>query len=543
METYEISFSRRELSLFHTKQDLINGLLDKFKSTYHSKRTAAIVRDYNQGILLLDIIRKSVDARHKPDIKIVYKFSFRDKKEYSTHLKEVNSILERSVNVPDSAMRPIIIGAGPCGLFATLVLAHNGYKPLIIERGSKIEERVRDIDTIRSGGKVNNNSNIQFGEGGAGTFSDGKLYSGVSSEYKEFILRKFNEHGASEEILYDSNPHIGTDVLRQVIVSIRKEIINCGGEFRFNTLLTDLLTENNKVKGVKIFDLNKEREEVIISDKVILAIGHSSRDTIRMLNSHGIEMNNKPFAVGVRIEHLREDIDISQYGFDTVDYDLLSAANYKLAVDTVTGKKLYTFCMCPGGEVVASQSDSESICTNGMSYHARDLTNSNSALLIPVDEDDYGHNLLDGINYQEMLEHKAYIAGGSNGKAPIMTYKALCEGTSEFTLGRIKPSFKPGTGNCCFDMIFPPMFIETLKDGIHQMGKRIQGFDCDDAVLTAVEARSSSPVRIVRDKDSLESVTISGLYPAGEGAGYAGGIMSSAIDGIRTAVKIVSNYS
>ncbi|MCQ2482761.1 MAG: hypothetical protein MJ153_04695 [Clostridia bacterium] len=537
MENYEVSFNAHEFHEIHDELLLEKKIIEKF--ALKNKHSKTVLKDYYSQKNKLEIIKKSIDARHKPDIKIIYKFVFIRVNEFKKHIDDVNSILSLNCSVSNNK-RPLIIGMGPCGLFAALVLAHNGYKPIIIERGSCVEERIQDIKAIRSNGKINSNSNIQFGEGGAGTFSDGKLYSGVTSEYKEFILRKFVENGAPSDIVYDSNPHIGTDILQSVIVNLRREIEAYGGEVHFNSLLKDITINDGCISEAVIENLKTSITEAIRTDCIILAIGHSSRDTLRMLNKHNIVLQNKPFAVGVRIEHLRKNIDISQYGFDTFDYDLLSAANYKLAVDTKTGKKLYTFCMCPGGEVVASQSDSESVCTNGMSYRARNLINSNSALLVPVDEDDYGHDILDGVKFQEELEHKAYIAGGSNGSAPVMTYKALKDSTDNFEFGEVIPSFLPGTSKSNFKTLFNDIIYETLVDGIDKMGNKIKGFNNDDAVLTAVEARSSSPIRILRDPETRESTSVKGLYPAGEGAGYAGGIMSSAIDGIKTALKIIN---
>lgn len=540
MQDYEISFNASEYKLIKDYVSLEKNIVSKFIKKFRNKSAQKDFNDYKSGKKLLNIKRKSIDARHKPDIKITYKFIFEDRNIFDKNLKEMNSILSLYKG-NSKKTRPIVVGMGPCGLFAALILASNGFNPLIIERGSRIEDRISDIEITRSTGRIKDNSNIQFGEGGAGTFSDGKLFSGVSSEYKEFILRTFVKFGAPEDIIYDSNPHIGTDILQNVIKNIREEILRLGGEIRFNTLLNDIEIKDSKLSGIKILDLINNREEVIETDNLILALGHSSRDTIRMLNTKDIVLQNKPFAVGVRIEHLRSDIDISQYGFDTFDYDLLSSANYKLAVDTKTGKKLYTFCMCPGGEVVSSASDSNSICTNGMSYRARNLMNSNSALLVPVDESDYGTDILSGIKFQEELEHKAFIAAGSNGTAPIMTYKGLKDNDIDLKPSKIIPSFKPGTTNSDFKNIFPDFIIDTLIDGIDKMGNRIKGFNCDEAVLTAVEARSSSPVRILRDNDSRMCVNINGIYPSGEGAGYAGGIMSSAIDGIKTSLKVCEN--
>lgn len=537
MIDYEISFNASEYKSIKDFNSLESALIKKCSKKYRNREALSDIKNYNSDAFIIDIKRKSIDARHKPDIKITYRFNLISKKSFLKHINELDEIMHL-YDGRSNTSRPIIVGMGPCGLFAAYILASNGFKPLLIDRGSCIEDRVKDIEVTRAKGTIKPNSNIQFGEGGAGTFSDGKLFSGVSSEYKEFILRTFVKFGAPEDIIYDSNPHIGTDILQKVIVNMRQEIIKLGAEVRFNTLLTDIDIRDNSISKVTLLDLSTKTKEEVDTQNIILALGHSSRDTIRMLFSHNLVLENKPFAVGVRIEHLRKDIDVSQYGFDTFDYDLLSSANYKLAVDTDTGKKLYTFCMCPGGEVVSSASDDKSICTNGMSYRARNLVNSNSALLVPVDENDYGKEPLSGIKFQEELEHKAFVAAGSNGMAPIMTYKGLKENNPDVKPDRIQPSFLPGTTSSDFKEIFPDYIVNTLIDGIDKMGNRINGFNSDDAVLTAVEARSSSPVRILRDSDSRMCVNINGIYPSGEGAGYAGGIMSSAIDGIKTALKL-----
>lgn len=540
MTDYEVNFNITEYKNIHDFASLDKALLKKFTKKYKTKEASNDYKNVCCGNSRIDIKRKSIDARHKPDIKITYRFNIIGNKAFGKHIEELESVLKIYKDTKLTS-NPIVVGMGPCGLFASYILAANGLNPIIIERGSSIKDRLKDIEIIRDTGTIKPNSNIQFGEGGAGTFSDGKLFSGVSSEYKEFILRTFVKFGAPSDIIYDSNPHIGTDILQQVIINMREELIRLGADIRFNTLLSDINIENGKVKSIILEDLNKNTREEVYTNNLILALGHSSRDTIRMLHSHDFILENKPFAVGVRIEHLRKDIDTSQYGFDTFDYDLLSSANYKLAVDTKTGKKLYTFCMCPGGEVVSSASDSESVCTNGMSYRARNLDNSNSALLVPVDENDYGFEPLAGIRFQEELEHKAFIEAGSNGTAPMMTYKGLKSGDTSIAPDRITPSFKPGTSLSDFKNIFPSYINDTLIDGITLMGRKINGFDCDDAVLTAVEARSSSPVRILRDGETRMCVNINGIYPAGEGAGYAGGIMSSAIDGIKTALKLCEN--
>lgn len=476
----------------------------------------------------LYISKSYIDARKKDDVKIVYRVDALTNKELSAiKIQDDDYALPYLHNSFDTDNRPIIVGFGPAGMYAALVLSYYGLKPIVIERGSNVDKRTEDIEKVRKGEDVNTNSNVQFGEGGAGTFSDGKLNTGVNSNLKNFISDIMVKHGACKTIMYDNHPHVGTDVLRKVVKGIREEIISYGGEVLFDTTVEDLIITDSVIKGVRT------NRGDFYSSNVILAIGHSSRDTVRKLYDTKVVMESKPFSVGVRIEHLRSSIDISQYGFDTSKYKNISAANYKLAVDTSLGKKLYTFCMCPGGEVVAAQSTSKSICTNGMSYSARDLTNSNSALLVPVDANDYGTGTLDGIYYQEKIENYAFVAAGSNRTAPITAYKGLMNGGASGN--EIIPSFKPGTSVADFREIFDIDTLSVINEGISNMGRKIKGFDNPESILTGVEARSSSPVRILRDKDSLMSVNVYGLYPCGEGAGYAGGIMSSAIDGIKCA--------
>lgn len=482
----------------------------------------------------IHIVKSFIDARHKDNIKVVYRVEAVSNSEAAAISKADEELALPWKGQKVNMKRPVVIGFGPAGMYASLILAEYGLEPLIIERGSKVEKRIKDIDAIRNGLSVNPESNVQFGEGGAGTFSDGKLYTGVTSGLKAYISRIMVENGADPSIMYDSHPHVGTDRLREVVKGIREKILANGGEFLWDTLVKDLVIENGRIRAVQT------DKGTIEAENVILAIGHSSRDSFKMLRQRNVAMEAKAFSIGVRIEHRREMIDLSQYGFDTAQYKNISAAAYKAAVDCSTGRKLYTFCMCPGGEVIAAQSSDDAICTNGMSWSRRDLDNSNSALLVPIDRADYGEDILGGMYYQEKIEKKAFIAGGSARKAPYNTYEGLIKG-KEISYKDVIPSFKPGVESASFDEIFEAVIIETLKDGINKMGRKIKGFDSPDAVITAPEARSSSPVRILRNKDSLQSINVSGLYPCGEGAGYAGGIMSSAIDGIKCANAIVQN--
>lgn len=497
------------------------------------------LKKLEDGSLILDISKKFIDARHGK-VTVNYRFDFITPEQKDTRDEEIISRAlpyADSFDNADSFKRPVVVGTGPAGLYAALILAKYGLRPIVLERGPEMSRRVKDTDAFKEGkGVIKPNSNIQFGEGGAGTFSDGKLYSGISSGLKEYVLSSMIAHGAPSDILYDAHPHIGTDRLRKVVTGVREDIIALGGEVRFDTTFMGYKAEKGVLKSITAE--SEEGTYEIPCDNLILAIGHSSRDTFRALNRLGIEMQSKPFAVGVRIEHLRSDIDTSQFGFDS-DYSTdVTASIYKLSCDTKTGRKLYTFCMCPGGEVVAAQSDNQSVCTNGMSLRARNNSNSNSAILVPVDSKDYGGGVLDGISFQEELEHRAFLAGGSTGKAPAVRYGDLIENKTTNEFGKVKPSYMPGVTCADLKEVLPGEILETIKDGVSLMGRKIKGFDDPDAVLTAVEARSSSPVRIVRDPETFRSTSVKGIYPCGEGAGYAGGIMSSAIDGIKCANKL-----
>ncbi len=514
-------------------------IMNYCKKSYNKALTSSYQRCVN-GELKLLIDKKYIDARHGIP-HVCYRFDFVTPESIENSEQELEALalpyMDKAGETADSSLRPVVVGSGPAGLFAAFILAKYGLRPILIERGSEMNKRIKDTEDFRSGkAKIDPESNIQFGEGGAGTFSDGKLFTGVSSGLKAYIGKMLVIHGAPKEILYDSHPHIGTDMLRKCVVGIRRDIEMLGGEVRFDTLFLSYKSRNDRLTSILVKDSKGIHE--IECDRMILALGHSSRDTFRKLFELGLKMESKPFSVGVRIEHKRSDIDIAQYGIDSSDTNDLSAANYKLAVPTRTGKKLYTFCMCPGGTVVAAQTDNNSVCTNGMSYYARDLENSNSALLVPVSSEEYGEGVLDGIKFQEDIEHKAFIAGGSNGNAPAATYRSLIEKNIPEGFNKILPSYKPGVTPADLRDIYPDFIIETLEEGISLMGRKIRGFDSPDAVLTAPETRSSSPVRIIRGED-YQSVNLKGLFPCGEGAGYAGGIMSSAIDGINCANALI----
>ena len=459
------------------------------------------------------IIHKSVDARKKGDIRIVYTLGIREK-----------AVLEPERCQP--ALRPVVVGFGPAGMFAGLYLARAGARPLILERGSDVDTRKAAVELFRSGGAFSCANNAQFGEGGAGTFSDGKLNTSTHDKRISLVLQIFYEHGADESVLYDSKPHIGTDVLVKIVKSIREEIISLGGEVLFDTKFESLVLENGAVRGVVANGRTTECSDVI------LATGHSARDTFESLYLQGVPMERKAFSLGARIEHLREDINRAQYGDACVR---LPAADYKLSYNGV-----YTFCMCPGGYVFAANSEENSVCTNGMSYSGRAGDNSNSAVLVTVTPDQFpGEGPLAGMYWQREIEQKAFIPGSP--------YSATCQLVGDFMAGRhstgcgrIVPSYRPSVVYGSISDILPDEITSRIKDALPEFDKKLHGFMDADAVLTAPETRSSSPVRILRDGGCMSPVT--GLYPCGEGAGYAGGITSSAVDGLRCAESLLSRY-
>ncbi|HWQ29831.1 MAG TPA: hypothetical protein VN549_02485 [Negativicutes bacterium] len=504
-----------------------------------------------EDIIDIEIIKRSVDARDKRDIQLVYSIEvglagdlslskYRRIKdaviiEGQESLDEKNKELIFGSRVINN--RPIIIGSGPAGLFAGLVLAQNGYKPLILERGGDVDSRTRAIDTFFKSGTFDEVSNVQFGEGGAGTFSDGKLTTRVKDKRIGAVLKAFVEDGAPEEILYLSKPHIGTDILKTLIKNLRNRIIGLGGEVRFFSKVTDILIDNGAARAVVV-----NGSETIESNAIIAALGHSARDTYHMLFNRGVGIIPKPFSIGVRIEHPQRMIDESQYG-GFAGHPVLGAADYLLTTrSSTTGRSAYSFCMCPGGQVVAAASEMGMLVTNGMSEYKRDRENANSALVVSISQEDFpGGHPLAGVEYQRNWEGKAYELGGRSFHAPAQLVGDFLDGRQSHSLGSIRPSYEPGVRLSDLNLCLPGYVTLTMREALRDFDRKIKGFAGSDAVLTGVETRTSAPIRIVR-KENMESEAVSNFYPAGEGAGYAGGIMSAAVDGIKVAESIMETY-
>ncbi len=499
------------------------------------KRAQDVFAPY--GILELHPIKKALDARRKSDIHYVWAFECRAEHEPEIPTRKNVTHTEDYTYVPPVCTNRktplVIVGAGPAGLFAALTAVRAGCPVILLERGKRVEERINDVDRFTHGGALDPESNVQFGEGGAGTFSDGKLTTGIKDKRVRHILDEFVRFGAPEEIKWLAKPHIGTDILRGVVENMRAEIIRMGGDVRFCSKLIDIVIKDGAVVGAVVD--TAEGDYIIETDRIILAAGHSARDTFAMLKRRGVQMEPKPFSVGARIEHPQSLIGKAQYGDN---YTLLPAADYKLAVHLPNGRGVYTFCMCPGGSVIASASELNSVVTNGMSCHARDGENANAALLVSVSPTDFSSSdPLAGIKLQRMIERRAYDVTGSYA-APCQTVGDFLKGVPSTKLGAVKPTYMPGVVPSDISRVLPEFVTSSMREGILLMDKRLKGFAMPDAVLTAPETRSSSPVRLVRDKDSMQ-LNIRGLFSAGEGGGHAGGITSSAADGIKAAEKAV----
>ncbi|MCD8307847.1 MAG: FAD-dependent oxidoreductase [Clostridia bacterium] len=473
------------------------------------------------------IIKKSLDARDKKNIFWLYSIVFSDE------VPAEPAPQKKLANPPAVA----IIGSGPAGLLCATELIAHGIKPVIIERGAPVEDRRLAVREFMINGNLDDNCNVQFGEGGAGAFSDGKLNTGTKDANNSKVLETFAHFGAPREILYSNKPHVGSDILYNVLKNIRKFILCNGGTYMFNTRLTGIKVRDGKLQSIQVLDVRSGLQKDLRYDAVVLAIGHSARDTFEMLHRKGVYMEPRSFAVGVRIEHVQEDISRAQYGPMS---KYLPAADYK-AVSHASERSVFTFCMCPGGVVMPAASEFGGVVTNGMSNNARDGRNANAALMVQMGLADFGEGLFAGMEFQRSLERKAYAAGGRSYKAPVQRVGDFLAGRCSDRFGSVKPTYSCGTVFAPMEEILPDSVTQALRLAIPDIDKRIKGFASPDALLTAVESRFSSPVRITR-KDSGESVSVSGLFPCGEGSGYSGGITSSAADGIGTADKIFRMY-
>lgn len=504
-----------------------------------------------QEILEVVVVRKAVDARRRKGAPIYFVYvldvkvkgkeeKIASKFRHDTNLQKVKPVPKEPIPFGKCALknRPVVIGLGPAGIMAALALAENGYQPLVLERGKEVDERVRDIQRFWQAGVLDENSNVQFGEGGAGTFSDGKLTTRINDSKMQDVLQYFVDAGAPAEIQYLHKPHVGTDRLRGMVKNLRKKIIALGGEVWFESQVTDIMVQDGKLMGVIV---NGERQ--IFCETALFAVGHSARDTYAMLKQRGAVMEAKAFAIGVRIEHPQELIDQAQYGVDGGN-PRLGAADYALTYQNKeTGCSAYSFCMCPGGEVVAAASRSGKLVTNGMSNYRRDSGVANSALLVPVTPADFpSDDVLAGVMLQETYEQAAFIAGGGDYFAPVQTVGDFLSGTWGSRDFLTKPTYQPGVRPAKLTDFLPEGICKSLSEALPYWGTKIRGFDDAGAFMTGIESRSSAPVRILRDRETYVSLSIDGVYPVGEGAGYAGGIMSAAIDGLHAAEALMKQY-
>ena len=503
------------------------------------KKAAKELRISEADIVGMKLTKKSLDARKKSDLHYTYAVavSVRGSEEKTVERAKSKNVCVYEEFVYDiprlkCEKRPVIVGFGPAGMFAALVLSKAGLRPIVLERGCDAATRAEKVEAFRNGGELDTECNVQFGEGGAGTFSDGKLNTGIKDKRISWMLKMFVEYGAPEHILWDSKPHIGTDILINVVQNIRKTVIANGGEVRFNHKLTKLLLDGNRLCGIEVESAGESY--VLDCDSVILAIGHSSRDTFEMLNDMGVPMEPKDFSMGVRIEHKQRDINIAQYGADIPE---LPAADYSLNVHLPDGTSAYTFCMCPGGEVFAAASEAGGVCTNGMSRSRRDGENANAALLVTLHKEDFPYaGTLGGMYWQRDIERRAFEYG-NDYKAPAQTVGDFLNHRPTTEQGSVTPSYRPGVHYCDLHEVLPERITSVMENALPELGKKLRGFDSPEAVMTAPETRSSSPVRILRNENRMSEIR--GLYPCGEGAGYAGGITSAAVDGMKCAESLM----
>ena len=489
------------------------------------------------------LAKTSLDARRRDRVRFVHSVSFVLEDEQAAIARHSGNRQISLVEPPPLAYargsrplasRPVIAGFGPAGMFAGLLLAREGYRPLIFERGAPVEKRAALVERFWQTGELCPDTNVQFGEGGAGTFSDGKLTTRIGDPKSGWVLDELVRFGAPPEILHKAKPHVGTDRLRQIVKAMREEILRLGGEICFETPITGLCMKNQKLRAVK----TKQGEHS--AELLVLATGHSARDTFLMLEQQGFLLEAKPFSVGVRIEHPQAHIDRGLYG-GLAGHPALPPGEYQLS-HRQGERGVYTFCMCPGGVVVPSSSEPEMVVTNGMSYHARDGKNANAALVVSVTPQDYGTAPLDGVRFQQRLERAAFAAGGGGYRAPAQDAASFLAGKRGLQLGHVTPSYCLGVTETNFTQLFPDFITGMLRDGLVRFGRKLPGFDCKDAILTGIETRTSSPVRILRGAD-LQAVGMQGVYPCAEGAGYAGGIMSAAVDGLRAAIAMIEQYA
>ena len=532
-----IRLTEIKLPLNHAPEDLTTAITTKLKIS--AEQMASFV-----------MFKRGYDARNKRNIQLIYTLdiTLTDSDlandllvqfESDNHVKATPDTSYKYVGEApkDLTERPIVIGFGPCGLLAGLTLAQMGFKPIIIERGNEVRQRTKDTFGFWRQRKLNTESNVQFGEGGAGTFSDGKLYSQVKdpNHYGRKVMTEFVKAGAPEEILFVSKPHIGTYKLVTMVEKMRAEIIELGGEVRFATRVDDLHITDSKVTGVTL-----NSGETLKTNHVVLAVGHSARDTFQMIHDKGVYIEAKPFSIGFRIEHKQSVIDKARFG-DNAGNDILGAADYKLVHHCKNGRSVYSFCMCPGGTVVAAASEEGRVVTNGMSQYSRNERNANSAIVVGIDpERDYPNHPLAGIDLQRQLETLAFELGGKNYNAPAQTIGDFLKGKPNSELGDVNPSYTPGITLTDLSKALPDFAVDAIREAIPAFNKKIQGFSSDDGLLTGVETRTSSPISIKRNKD-FQSINTKGLFPAGEGAGYAGGILSAGIDGIKVAEAVAKS--